>query len=141
MSRYIIAVDAMGGDNAPDAIVAGAVRALRESSELGVLLAGPEERLRALLQNAQDVQDRIEILPADEVIGMDEAPMLAVRKKVGSSMVQAAMAVRAGKAQAMVSAGSTGAVLACGMLRVGRIRGIERPALAALIPGLNGQFC
>ena len=140
MSEYIIALDAMGGDNAPDAIVAGAVAALRRYVDIRILLAGPEARLNALLEDADDVRGRVEILPADEVIGMDESPMLAVRKKVNSSMVQAMMAVREKRAQAVVSAGNTGAVLAGGMLRIGRIPGIERPALAPVIPGAKKPF-
>ncbi len=140
MSEYIIALDAMGGDNAPDAIVAGAVAALRRYGDIRILLAGPEARLNALLEDAGDVRGRVEILPAEDVIGMDESPMLAVRKKVNSSMVQAMMAVREKRAQAVVSAGNTGAVLAGGMLRIGRIPGIERPALAPVIPGAKKPF-
>lgn len=140
MSEYIIALDAMGGDNAPDAIVAGAVAALRRYGDIRILLAGPEARLNALLEDAGDVRSRVEILPAEDVIGMDESPMLAVRKKVNSSMVQAMMAVREKRAQAVVSAGNTGAVLAGGMLRIGRIPGIERPALAPVIPGAKKPF-
>ena len=140
MIKYVIAVDAMGGDNAPDAIVAGAVQAVREFKDIKVLLAGPKDRIEALIADAKDVADRIEILPADEVITMEEAPMMAVRKKVNSSMVQAMLAVREKRAGAVVSAGSTGAVLACGMLRIGRIRGIERPALAPVIPGAKKPF-
>jgi len=133
-------VDAMGGDNAPGAIVGGAILALRRQKELHVLLAGPEDALRKLTRGAEDVGARIGYLPAAEIISMDEAPMLAVRKKADSSMVQAALAVRDGRAQAMVSAGSTGAVLACGMFRIGRIAGVERPALAAQIPGVKKPF-
>jgi glycerol-3-phosphate acyltransferase PlsX len=127
----------MGGGNAPVAIVAGAVRALRQNQDLEILLAGPEERLRALTADAGDVTSRIGYIPAAEVIAMDEAPMLAVRRKADSSMVQATLAVKDGRAQAMVSAGSTGAVLAGGMFRLGRIDGIDRPALAPLMP--NGK--
>ncbi len=140
MSEYIIALDAMGGDNAPDAIVAGAIAALRRYEDIRVLLAGPEGRLAALLEDAEDVRDRMEILPANEVIEMDESPMLAVRRKVNSSMVQAMLAVREKRAGAVVSAGNTGAVLAGGMLRIGRIQGIERPALAPVIPGAKKPF-
>ena len=140
MKEHIIALDAMGGDNAPEAIVSGGIAALRQFSDIRLLLAGPEARLEALLKDAGDVRGRIEILPADEVISMDEAPMMAVRRKVNSSLVQAMMAVRDGRAQAVVSAGSTGAVLAGGMLRIGRIPGIERPALAPILPGAKKPF-
>lgn len=140
MSEYTIALDAMGGDQAPDAIVTGAIEALRRYEDIRVLLAGPAARLEALLAGAEDVRDRTEILPADEVIAMDESPMLAVRQKVNSSMVQAMLAVREGRAGAVVSAGNTGALLAGGMLRIGRIPGIERPALAPVIPGVKKPF-
>lgn len=140
MEKYVIALDAMGGDNAPDAIVKGAVMALRQFGDIRILLAGPKDRLEKLIAEATDVNSRIEIIEADEVIGMDESPMIAVRKKVNSSMVQAMMAVRDKRAGAVVSAGSTGALLACGMLRLGRIKGIERPALAPVMPGVKGSW-
>lgn len=140
MNKYVIAVDAMGGDNAPDAIVRGAILALQRFDDISVLLAGPKQKLEALIADAKDVRDRIEIIEADEVIGMDESPMLAVRKKVNSSMVQAMLAVREKRAGAVVSAGSTGALLACGMLRLGRIKGIERPALAPIVPSAGDSF-
>ncbi|MDO4867090.1 MAG: phosphate acyltransferase PlsX [Clostridia bacterium] len=140
MKEYIIALDAMGGDQAPDAIVAGAVAALRQYPDIKILLAGPKERLESLLTDADDVRARVEILPADDVIAMDESPMLAVRRKVNSSLVQAMLAVREKRAGAVVSAGNTGAILAGGMLRIGRIPGIERPALAPIIPGVKKPF-
>ena len=140
MKEYIIALDAMGGDQAPDAIVAGAVAALRQYPDIKILLAGPKDRLEALLTDAGDVRARVEILPADDVIAMDESPMLAVRRKVNSSLVQAMLAVREKRAGAVVSAGNTGAILAGGMLRIGRIPGIERPALAPIIPGAKKPF-
>lgn len=140
MSRYVIALDAMGGDHAPDAIVEGALRALRKYDDIEILLAGPAERLNALLAGADDVRARVRILNATEVIEMDEAPMLAVRKKKDASMVVAMNAVREGMAGAAVSAGSTGAVLACGMFRIGRIEGVERPALAPVLPSLKERI-
>ena len=140
LERYVIALDAMGGDHAPDATVGGAVRALRRFEDISMILTGPKDRIEALLAGADDVRRRIEIVDCDEVITMDEHPMMAVRKKVNSSMVQAMLAVREKRAGAAVSAGSTGALLACGMLRVGRIPGIERPALAPVLPGENGPF-
>ena len=124
MSEYTIALDAMGGDQAPDAIVAGAIAALKRFGDIRVILAGPRKRLEDMVAGAGDeVRDRLEILPADEVIEMDEPPMLAVRQKVNSSMVQTMLAVREGRAGAVVSAGNTGALLAGGMLRIGRIPG------------------
>ena len=140
MSRYVIALDAMGGDHAPDAIVEGAIHALRKYKDIDILLTGPEEKLRELIADANDVKDRISIENATQVIGMEDAPMLAVRTKKDSSLVVAMNAVREGRAGAVVSAGSTGAVLAGGMFKIGRIPGIERPALAPVLPGLRKNF-
>ena len=140
MSRYVIALDAMGGDNAPEAIVEGAIRGLRRFKDIEILLAGPEEKLSALIAGANDVKDRIRIENATQVIGMDESPMMAVRAKKDSSLVVAMNAVREGRAGAVVSAGSTGAILAGGMFKIGRIQGIERPALAPVLPGLKKNF-
>lgn len=140
MSKYVIAIDAMGGDNAPQAIVEGAVQALKQFDDIKILLAGPEARLSEMIANETDVKDRIEIIPADEVISMDEAPVLQIRKKKNSSMVQAMLAVKEGRAQAFVSAGSTGAVLAGATLRIGRIRGISRPALGPVMPARKKPF-
>jgi len=140
MQKYTIAVDAMGGDNAPHAIVEGCLDALREMNDIAVTLCGPEEQLRPLLKDAGNLMDRITVINAPDVISMHEAPMMAVRKKVDSSMVRAMLELKSGSAQAFVSAGSTGAVLAGGMIRIGRIRGIDRPALAPIIPGKNRPF-
>lgn len=140
MSRYIIALDAMGGDNAPNAIVEGAIRGLRKFKDIEILLAGPEEKLQPLIADASDVKERISILNATQVITMEDAPMMAVRTKKDSSLVVAMNAVREGRAGAVVSAGSTGALLAGGMFKIGRIPGIERPALAPVLPGLKKNF-
>lgn len=140
MREYVIALDAMGGDQAPDAIVEGAIRALRKYADVRILLAGPEDRLRQLTASAGDVQARLGYLDADEVIGMDESPMMAVRRKKNSSLVVAMNAVREGAAGAVVSAGSTGAILAGGMFKIGRIPGIDRPALAPILPGIKQNF-
>jgi glycerol-3-phosphate acyltransferase PlsX len=120
-----VAVDAMGGDRAPDEIVAGARRAV---AELGVpiLLVGRPEDLT-------DVDD-FEVLPASEVIAMDADPGKSVRTMKDSSLVRAAEAVRDGKASAMLSAGNTGATMASALLRMGRIKGVARPAIATPIP-------
>ena len=137
MGKYRIALDAMGGDNAPDATVAGALRALLRFPDIDILLVGPKDRLDGMIRDAGAAADRIEILPAAQVIEMDESPMLAVRQKKDSSLVVAMNAVREGNAGAVVSAGSTGAILACGMFKVGRIQGIERPALGVVRPGIR----
>lgn len=138
--KYVIAMDAMGGDQAPDAIVKGAIGALRKYADIEIVLAGPEDRLAAMIEKEKDVNGRVRIVNATEVIDMDEAPMMAVRTKKNSSMVLAMNEVREGRAGAVVSAGSTGALLACGMFRVGRIPGIERPALAPIFPSEHGRF-
>ena len=140
MAQITVAVDAMGGDNAPGAVVEGSLMALREMPDLRILLCGPTEALKPLTAGAGDVKERIEIREAPEVIGMHDAPVLAIRRKTGSSMVVALMAVKDGEAQAALSAGSTGALLAGGMLRVGRIKGIDRPALAPVLPGRKNPF-
>lgn len=140
MSKYVIAMDAMGGDNAPQAVVEGAIMALKQWDDIEILLAGPEETLKNMIADAADVKDRIGIIPADEVISMDEAPVLQVRRKKNSSMVQAMLAVKEGRAQAFISAGSTGAVLAGATLRIGRIKGISRPALGPVMPARKKSF-
>ncbi|MGN0742269.1 MAG: phosphate acyltransferase PlsX [Candidatus Fimadaptatus sp.] len=135
-----IAVDAMGGDNAPGAVVEGCLMALRERADIAVTLAGQRDKLEPLLKDAGDAAGRVEILDAPDVIGMDEAPVMAVRRKPNSSMVKALDEVKRGAAQACVSAGSTGALLAGGMFRVGRIKGIERPALGVVIPSTQKPY-
>ncbi len=136
MAEYIVAVDAMGGDNAPEEIVKGCRMAVEQMADVRILLTGKPEIIEPLLNGAS----RIELVPASEVIDPHEAPLLAVRKKTDSSMVKAALLVKEGKAQAMVSAGSTGAILACGIFRIGRIQGIDRPALAPVLPGRKRPF-
>ncbi len=135
---HIIAVDAMGGDHAPQSTVQGSVEALRAYGDLRILLVGQEEKLAPLLQDAGDVRDRLEIVDAREVISNNESPVMAIRQKTDASLVRAFALVREGRAQALVSAGSTGAVMAGGMFRLGRIEGVERPALATPIPTAGG---
>lgn len=136
MANFRIALDAMGGDGAPEAIVNGAIQAIRAYPDIEILLYGPEEILKPMVGNTE----RVKIVHAPDVIGMHDSPMLAVRKMTESSMVKAVIAVREGEADAVVSAGSTGALLAGGMLRIGRIKGIERPALASVIPGRKKPY-
>ncbi len=141
MAEIIIALDAMGGDNSPDAMCAGAVQALQGMEDIRIRLYGPERLLREKLASAPgEVLSRLDVIDAPEVIAMEDAPMLAVRHKKDSSMVRAAEDVRSGVAHAFVSAGSTGAIVACGMMRVGRIPGVERPALAVAYPGKEKTF-
>lgn len=130
----------MGGDNAPGAPIAGSLDALRKDPELMISLAGPLKEMEAHLQGVDEVRDRLKLIDAPELITNHEAPAMAVRQKRRSAIVMGMLAVRAGEAQGFVSAGSTGAVLVGGMLRLGRVPGIERPALAPLIPSREGQF-
>lgn len=133
-----IAVDAMGGDNAPGEIIKGAVLAVRDKKEIKVVLVGKEDVIRKGLSEYDYDKERIVIVPAEDIISNNEAPVMAIRRKKNSSIVVALNMVKTGEADAFVSAGSTGAVLAGGQLIVGRIKGVERPPLAPLIPTLNG---
>ena len=123
--RLPVAIDAMGGDRAPGEIVAGAVRA-RDELGIDVVLVGRPE----------DLTDTggLDVIAASEVIAMDADPGRSVRTMKDSSLVRAAEAVRDGKACAMVSAGNTGATMASALLRMGRIKGVSRPAIATPIP-------
>lgn len=133
-----VAVDAMGGDNAPSSTVKGAVDALNKSREIFVYLVGQEAVLGAELEKYDYPKDRLEIVNASEIIEMAEPPVLAIRKKKDSSIVVGMKMVHDGEADAFVSAGSTGAVLVGGQLIVGRVKGVERPPLAPLIPTEKG---
>jgi glycerol-3-phosphate acyltransferase PlsX len=126
-----IIVDAMGGDNAPGEIVMGALEA-SESLGIDIILVGREERIRPLLKR-RDTQ-RLEVINAEEVIGNDEPPALAIRRKKDSSIVRGLGLLKELKGQAMVSAGSTGALMAGGLFILGRFEGVDRPAIATVIP-------
>jgi len=126
-----VALDAMGGDRAPAEIVAGARQAVADLG-IDVVLVGPDDGTLG------DVGD-LAIIPASEVIGMDDDPAKGVRTKKDSSLVRAAEAVRDGKACAMVSAGNTGATMASALLRMGRLPGVARPCIATPLPALGGS--
>ncbi len=132
-----VAVDAMGGDFAPVEIVKGALSAVKEEKELEVILVGFED---AILQSVgrKGMPPRTRIVHAEEVIGNKEDPGLAIRSKKKASMVVAMQLVRRGEADAVISAGSTGALMAGGLLFLGRINGIRRPALLTVIPTFKG---
>jgi glycerol-3-phosphate acyltransferase PlsX len=139
MSEYInVAVDAMGGDNAPGEIVKGVLLAVAECDRLKVYLAGIPEMIEAELKGQVYDDKRVIIVPAMEIIETAEAPVMAIRKKKDSSLVKALNLVKDGTCDGFVSAGSTGAVLVGGQVLVGRIKGIERPPLAPLIPTATG---
>lgn len=139
MAEFVkVAVDAMGGDNAPTEIVKGAVDAVKESTHVKVFLVGQEEIVRKELSAYTYNSEQIEVVNATEVIETAEPPVMAIRKKKDSSIVKALNMVKDGTCDAYVSAGSTGATLVGGQVIVGRIKGVERPPLAPLIPTENG---
>lgn len=133
-----VAVDAMGGDNAPGEIVKGAIEAVNSDKRIKVFLVGKEPLIAEELKKYEYNPEQVETVHAEEVIDMAEPPVMAIRKKKNSSIVKAMYMVKDGECDAMVSAGSTGAVLVGGQVIVGRIKGVERPPLAPLIPTQNG---
>ena len=139
MADFInVAVDAMGGDNAPVEIVKGVVDAVHANDHVKVYLTGQEELVRRELEKYTYPADRIEVVNATEVIETAEPPVMAIRRKKDSSIVRALNLVKDGTCDAFVSAGSTGATLVGGQVIVGRIKGVERPPLAPLIPTEKG---
>ena len=139
MSEYIkVAGDAMGGDNAPREIVKGAVEAVNESNKVKVYLVGVKEAVEKELSGLTYPKEQIEVVHASEIIETAEPPVMAIRKKKDSSLVRALNLVKDGTCDAYVSAGSTGATLVGGQVIVGRIKGVERPPLAPLIPTATG---
>lgn len=139
MADFIdVAVDAMGGDYAPVEVVKGVVDAVHENSRVKVYLTGQEELVKTELSKYTYPEQQIEIVNATEVIETAEPPVMAIRRKKDSSIVKAMNLVKDGTCDAFVSAGSSGAVLVGGQVIVGRIKGVERPPLAPLIPTENG---
>ncbi|MGN0160522.1 MAG: phosphate acyltransferase PlsX [Lachnospiraceae bacterium] len=136
--KIIVAVDAMGGDNAPGEIVKGAVDAVNAKDNIYVVLTGKEDVVRSELEKYTYNKDKISIRNATEVIETGEPPVMAIKKKKDSSLVVAMNMVKDGSADALVSAGSSGAILVGGQVIVGRIKGVERPPLAPLIPTMKG---
>lgn len=135
-----IALDAMGGDHAPGEVVAGALAALEQSGELHIQLVGQPDQLTSCLGTPQaELRERITIIPASQVIGNDEAPALAVRHRKDASIVVATRLLKEGQADALVTAGSTGAFMAAGLLVLGRLPGVLRPALAPTLPTVDGR--
>lgn len=130
-----IAIDAMGGDNAPDEIVKGVVEAAHAFPDISFTLIGDEKRILPFLSS----KERIEIIHTEEVIEATDEPVRAVRRKKNASMVLMAKEVSEGRAHACISAGNTGALMTAGLFVVGRIEGIDRPALAPTLPTINGD--
>ncbi|WP_455193994.1 phosphate acyltransferase PlsX [Eubacterium ramulus] len=133
-----VAVDAMGGDNAPGEIVKGAVQAVQAEKDIKVFLVGRQDAVNAELAKYTYDKEKIEVVHAEEVIEMAEPPVKAIRKKKQSSLVIGMNMIKHQEADAIVTAGSTGATLVGGQVLVGRIKGIERPPLAPLVPTEKG---
>ena len=130
-----IVIDAMGGDNAPKAIVEGTVKALEQIKDLQIILTGHQEEIKKYLEKDYD---RLEIVHCTQTIENNEQPSVAIRQKTDSSLVVALDYLKQKKADAVISAGSTGAILIGGFLKIGRIKGVSRPALAPILPAKNG---
>ncbi len=137
-----IAVDAMGSDKGPSEIIAGVAIALKEAKNLGqVRLVGNEDLLKKELKSVNlDQDERIQIVHASEVIGMDEKAVQSLKRKKDASLVRAIEQVKAGKSKAAVSCGNTGSLVACGTLRLRTLPGVERPALGSVWPGRKQPF-
>ncbi|MGE7110912.1 phosphate acyltransferase PlsX [Lysinibacillus sp. NPDC047702] len=130
-----LALDGMGGDNAPKSVVEGALLALEQIPNLEIQLYGQQEKLEPFLK----IHDRLTVIHCEEVVEGTDDPARAVRRKKDSSMAKIMDAVEVGKADACLSAGNTGALMAGGLFKVGRIEGIARPALATTLPTLDGK--
>lgn len=139
MSNFInVAVDGMGGDNAPVEIVKGVVDAVNESDKIKVYLTGTKELLEAELSKYEYKTEQVEVVPTTEIIETAEPPVMAIRRKKDSSLVKALNLVKEGVCDGYVSAGSTGATLVGGQVIVGRLKGVDRAPLAPLIPTVKG---
>lgn len=132
-----IAIDAMGGENAPKAIVDAVLKAKPKLKDTKFVLFGDEEKINKLIPTEQ--KDRMDVIGTSEVIVDSDEPVKAIRRKKDSSMVVAANYVKAGKADALFSLGNTGALLACGIFIIGRIKGVERPALMPTLPSAKSE--
>lgn len=134
-----IAVDAMGGDYAPAEVIKGAIQVARNAAEVQIILVGDEAAVQSVLDAQEDVPDTVTIRHASQSVAMGEHPVQATRRKRDSSLVVAGMMVKNGEADATFSAGNTGAAMAIATLDIGRIPGIDRPALGTSIPTIQGQ--
>ncbi|RDW17870.1 phosphate acyltransferase PlsX [Oceanobacillus chungangensis] len=130
-----LAVDAMGGDNAPKEIVEGAMAAVSQLDDLQIILVGDENKINPFLTNSTNIN----IIHTEEVITGDDEPVRAVRRKKNASLVLMANEVKEGRADACISAGNTGALMSAGLFVVGRIPGIDRPALSPTLPTIDGK--
>lgn len=135
-----IVIDGMGGDNSPSAVVYGAILATKEYDNIEIFITGPEKLIFDQLSKYEYDKNRIKVINAEEVISPNEPPVMAIRKKKNSSLNIALNFVKNGDADAVISGGSTGAFMAGSLLIIGRIKEIDRPAIASFIPGKNGTF-
>lgn len=134
------AIDAFGGDNAPEAVIRGSIDAMQLNDDFSIIFTGDESAIYALLNDCEYDKSRVEVVHAPDIITCEDQPTLAVRRKKESSIVKALHLVADGKADCFISAGSTGAVLAGATLIVHRIPGVKRPALAPVLPTLKGPM-
>ncbi|MEW6676026.1 MAG: phosphate acyltransferase PlsX [Nitrospirota bacterium] len=135
-----IALDAMGGDHAPAVNVEGAVETVNEFDHIELILVGDESLIRRELDSRRYPLNRITIRHTSQVVRMDESPSVAIRKKKDSSIKRAVELVKAGEADAFVSAGHSGVAMATALFLLGTSKGVDRPAIAAIMPALKGQF-
>ncbi|WP_443659074.1 phosphate acyltransferase PlsX [Clostridium algidicarnis] len=135
-----IAVDGMGGDNSPRVVVEGSIQALKEFEDLQIIITGKQNEINKELSKYEYDKNKITVVNATEVIDANDHPVMAIRRKKDSSLVKALNLVKNNEADAIISAGSTGAFMAGSLFIVGRINGIDRPALAPIMPGKNGKF-
>ena len=134
-----IALDAMGGDNCPGCNIDGAIIALKKNEDIAIRLLGPAEVLEKELSAKEYPKDRLTVVDAKEIISLSEPPVKAIQQKKDSGIVKGVELVKSGEADAFVSAGCSGAVLAAGQLKLGRIKGVQRPPLGTLIPTEKGM--
>lgn len=136
---YRIAVDVMSGEKSPDELIAGALKAYREDQEIELTLIGEYDIIKVELDKTDSDSKRLKIEDADEIITMDDSPVKALRKKKNATVNVGAKLLKNDKIDAFISPGNTGSVMAAGLLRVGRIRGISRPPIAVRFPAVNGS--
>ena len=135
-----IAVDAMGGDKGPEVIAKGAIEAARNNRDLKILLVGDRTLVESVLNQSRSRPPNIEIVHASETVGMSEPPASAIRKKKDSSIAVAMRLHKSGEADALVSAGNTGAVVAGSLVTLGRLHGVSRPAIATFFPTTSRRW-
>ena len=135
----VVSVDAMGGDNGPDVVVAGLAHSAKKNPDIRFILHGPEDELRQLVAKRGHLAERCDIRDAESVVTMDARPSQVVRQSAGSSMQAAIESVRDGEATVCVSCGNTGALMALAMIQLKKLPGVARPAIAVLLPARTGS--